>query len=372
MTERIQALLLGILMMVPQVLLALPDGSAAKELPLSLGVLAPLTGDYASAGEEIKRGVELATEILGERGIKTEIIFEDACLPAQGVAAIKKLIEFNKIRAVTSNYCVITLNAIVPIVNKHKVIVFQNSVSPVKLFATSEYFYTTWPAIEEEVGAIVADLSDEQVTRAGILYLESPWGIAYAEAFRDQVRKRKGKVVVDLSQGFGSHDFRSEVTRLKSMKATSMLVAHTGSNLVSFLKQAATMEIPTNTIFVPSDAEDMEIIKAAAPAGNGIGLFSTELEHDTSGRNLFRQRYRGKYNREPAPLGRHAFDQVMVVSIAFKECAMELSCVQAKLLQLSDYDGASGTFTMKSNRLAKREFARKTAYADGFRFEKNK
>ena len=192
--------------------------SAADDIespkPLRLGVMAPLTGDYASAGEEIRRGVELASEVLAEQGTKIKVTFEDACLPAQGVAALKKLIEVDKIQAVASNYCVITLNAILPIVNKNKVIVFQNSVSPAKLFSQSENFYTTWPAIEEEVSAIVADLSDEEVARAAVLYLESPWGITYAEAFRSEIKKRKGTIVVDLSQGFGSHDFRAEVARL--------------------------------------------------------------------------------------------------------------------------------------------------------------
>lgn len=61
---------------------------ASKE-PFKIGVMAPLTGDYASAGEEIKRGIELAQETASKRGINVVTTFEDACLPAQGVGALK-------------------------------------------------------------------------------------------------------------------------------------------------------------------------------------------------------------------------------------------------------------------------------------------
>ena len=144
------ALLLCVFFSVPNT----PAPARADE-PLRIGVMAPLTSDYASAGEEIQRGVSLAREQLLAEGISVNIVFENACLPAQGVAALRKMIDNDKIEAIASNYCVITLNAIQPIINKLKIITFQNSSVSRALVESSPYTYSTWPSIEQEVEAIV-------------------------------------------------------------------------------------------------------------------------------------------------------------------------------------------------------------------------
>jgi branched-chain amino acid transport system substrate-binding protein len=109
---------------------------------IRLGIMAPLTGDYATAGLDIQRGAEIAASELRENNFNIKLIFENACLPAEGVSAVKKLLSSDKIDALASNYCLITLNAILPIVNENKLVTFQNSVSPLELINQSPYMYT--------------------------------------------------------------------------------------------------------------------------------------------------------------------------------------------------------------------------------------
>jgi branched-chain amino acid transport system substrate-binding protein len=203
---------------------------------IKFGIMAPLTGDYASAGLDIQRGADIAVSELKESDINVKLILENACLPAEGVSSIKKLITSDKIDALVSNYCLITLNAILPIVNEYKLITFQNSVSPLELFKQTSYMYATWPAIEEEVQSMINSFSKEELERPAILYLESPWGIAYQKAFEKQLKDKNINLVLSRSQGFGFHDFRTEVAKLKSANTSVVFVGHTGSNLISFFK----------------------------------------------------------------------------------------------------------------------------------------
>lgn len=69
------------------------DSHAQPDAEIRIGVMAPLTGDYASAGEEISRGITLAQEQLRTEDISVKISFENACLPAQGVSALRKMID---------------------------------------------------------------------------------------------------------------------------------------------------------------------------------------------------------------------------------------------------------------------------------------
>jgi ABC-type branched-subunit amino acid transport system substrate-binding protein len=55
------------------------SNTRAESEPLRLGMMAPLSGDFAEYGAHIKNGILLAQENLKSEGIDTEIFYEDAC-----------------------------------------------------------------------------------------------------------------------------------------------------------------------------------------------------------------------------------------------------------------------------------------------------
>lgn len=326
---------------------------------IRVGVMAPLTGDYASAGYEIERGITLAQEKLKSEGITVTVSFENACLPAQGVSALRKMIDHDRIEAIASNYCVITLNAIRPIIDKLKLITFQNSSLSSDLLSSSPYIVSTWPSIEQEVEAMAHVAGDSALRRAGLIFLESPWGIGYANALRKTLTKRGFKPTIDTSQAFDIHDFRSEVTKLHATKSKMILAAHTGAVMVSFLKQAKVMNVPGSSIFVPSDNDDQAIINAAGSAAEGISLFSTESPHATPERLRYQELYTKRYHRRPDPLSHHAYDQLLLLGRAMSACKKDTTCTQTRIHSPQGFKGASGTFSITSTGLPKRPLYRK-------------
>lgn len=331
----------------------------ATEAELRVGVLAPLVGDYASGGEEIRRGIQVAQAQLGEENIPVQVFFEDVCLPAQAVAALKKLVTHDRIEAVVSNYCVIALNAFRPIIEKQRLITFQNSSAPAALVESSQYIYSTWPSIEQEVEAIAEVAGPAAVRRMGIVYLDSPWGLGYAEGLRNLLMKRGLTPSLYVSQGFNVHDFRAEVARIRAAKSAALFVAHAGAQLVSFLKQAQVVNFPGDAIFVPSDNDDVDTVRAAGAAAEGISLFSTESPHLTPMRVQFQERYEKLFSRKPGPISRHAYDQLLLVARAMHECKKDLACAHTRLQSTRNFDGASGTFSMTARRLPERVLYRK-------------
>ena len=335
---------------------------------IRIGVMASFTGDYASAGDEIRRGVALAEKHLKKSGTPLTVKYEDACLPAQGVTSIKKLIEQDRIHALVSNYCLISLNAISPIITEYNLPTLQNSVTPETMVKASPFIYSTWPSIEDEVRAIVGQFNEENFQRVAILFLESPWGITYADAMKMELRARDKVPVLEVSQGFGEHDFKAEVTKLKSLKVSKIILAHTGANLVSFLKQARIAGIQASSIYVPSDADDQDIVNSAGSAGEGLALMISESPNTSPARVAFETAYVTEYNRPSAPLGRHAYDQTMLTVTALKECNLNRECTMSKLQHTDKYDGATGVFSLKENRLAQRIFYRRQVTKGKFEY----
>lgn len=326
---------------------------------LRVGVLAPLTGDYAAAGEEIARGVNLAKTVLSGEGIEVKVTIEDACLPAQGVSALRKMVEIDKIEAIASNYCVISLNAIRPLLEKNKLITFHNSTVPRELVASSPYVFSTWHSIEDEVASIVGAIGDKALRRAGVVHLVNPWGASFAKSFRERVAALGYQLTIDSAQQVGVHDFRAELARVRSTKSEAILAAHTGDVMASFLKQAYALKIPGTMIFVPSDNDKHEIISAAGPAAEGITLFSTDGPDSTQKEESFRVNFFATYGRNPDPLSRHAYDQLMLLASSMTRCKKDVACAISRLGSTNEYVGASGIFSINEKGLTQRKLFRK-------------
>jgi len=349
----------------------LPQAMADETTDIRIGVTAPLTGDYGSAGQEIQRGIQLATERLRGEQIGVKVTFEDACLPAPAVSAVKKMIESDRIEALVGNYCVIALNAIRPIVEKQGLLTVQNLSAPNEFIEASSHVFTTWPSIEQEVQRMVDLIDEERLEHAGVIYLETPWGNGYAGKFRDAVESKGFRLTVNSSQELNQHDFRSDLTKLKSFKTKAALVAHDGEMMVSFLKQARTLKIHGSTFFVPSNNDDQTILDAAGSAAEGLSLFSAEAPEQTAVQLEYQREYEKRYNRRPDPISRHAYDQLILVARALTKCKRDTSCAEKELGSTRDFEGASGKFSITESGLAERALYLKQVRNGKFEYPKS-
>jgi branched-chain amino acid transport system substrate-binding protein len=77
--------------------------------PIKIGVLAPLTGEAASFGQNSLAGVNLAVKEINDQGgingRKVEIVAEDDKCSAEGVNAINKLINVDKVIGIIGPVC---------------------------------------------------------------------------------------------------------------------------------------------------------------------------------------------------------------------------------------------------------------------------
>jgi branched-chain amino acid transport system substrate-binding protein len=281
------------------------------------------------------------------------------------------MMERDRIEALVANYCVIALNALRPIVDKQGLLIFQNSSAPDDFIGTSSHVFTTWPSIEQEVDRMVEVIGEEDLKRSSMLYPASPYGTGYADSFREKLRERGLKPILDNPQQHDLHDFRSDLTKLKSSKTKAALVAHTGEMMVSFLKQARTLKIPGSTFFVPSDNDDQTIIDSAGSAAEGLSLFSAEAPEQTAVQLEYQREYEKRYNRRPDPISRHAYDQLILVARALTKCKRDTSCAEKELGSTRDFEGASGKFSITETGLAERSLYLKQVRNGKFEYPKS-
>ena len=305
--------------------------SAAQDHPktLTLGMVAPLTGDFAPYGEHIQRGVELGVDELTKRNIHARLVAEDACLPIQVRSALIKLTSQDKISALVASYCVIGMVAAAPILEKSKTIGFQTSGGTKEILEAGDFLFTTASKTKDEAIALAnSAYKDLGLRKAAVLYLTTQWGEEFSQAFGDQFRRLGGIITGTSTNPIGQNTFRSELTKLRSGNPDTLLIVHLSSTLGIALKEARGIGFKGRFI-ATSDAEEDSVLKEAGNDAEDLLLLAPEAGVETEQMKSFDTKFRTKFHRTPHPLSRHAYDATVLAGTALFECKLDSNCAKS-------------------------------------------
>lgn len=165
--------------------------SAPKEV--RVGSILPLTGDAAVWGLSLKEGQDLALAEInaagGVKGTPVKLLYEDdKATPADGVAALQKLIATEKVKAVVGVANSSVALAMMPIVNEKKIVFVSGGASSPKLTGSSPYFFRTWTSdVQEAFGMAQYAVKQKGYKKVALLYINNEYGIG----LKDHLRRRR-------------------------------------------------------------------------------------------------------------------------------------------------------------------------------------
>ena len=105
----------------------------ADKPPVKIGVVQPLTGQGANVAKSWLEGMNLAVDMINKGGgilggRKVEMVVEDdQCIPAQSIAATKKLIYEDKLKVILAAMCSSATIADIPITKEARVVQIVSS-----------------------------------------------------------------------------------------------------------------------------------------------------------------------------------------------------------------------------------------------------
>jgi branched-chain amino acid transport system substrate-binding protein len=323
-------------------------------LAFKLGAVAPLSGDFAEYGEQIQRAMTLAKESLEKEfpEVSLTLVYEDACLPAQAVSAAKKLATVDKINALVGSYCVIGMIPMAPILNEAKIPALHSSAVSDELLAVGGFISTTNIAIRDEARA-AAEIAIQSLNtkRAGTFYISSQWGENYSKYFTQRFIELGGKPAATVETTKWTGDFRAELTRLRASNPDVLFVAHVGKEFSNVVRQARQIGIKAQ-ILGPHEATEVD--KEASEALEGTLLISPV--HPRGSSSPMEEHYRTRFGTAPSVLSRNAYDASRIATRALVACRGESTCTQAKIIATSNFEGESGTFSIRQGRGASKQF----------------
>jgi branched-chain amino acid transport system substrate-binding protein len=330
---------------------------------IKIGLMAPLTGSFASEGAEMKQVVELLVADLNAKGgllgKKVELITDDDGSDARTAALAAQRLATKGVVAVIGTYGSAVTEASQNIYNEAKIIQIANGSTAIRLTEKGlKYFFRTCPRDDEQGKVAFDTIVKAKAKNVAILHDNSTYAKGLAEEVKPQLEKKGIKVTFFDALTPKQSDYTAVLTKMKG--ANPDLVFFTGyySEAGLLLKQKKQMnwKVP----FLGGDAtNNQDLVKIAGrDAATGFAFISPLLPQDLPSKPAkeFLAEFKKKYKNPPTSiysiLAGDGF-RVVTASIAQAKTTDPDKLANYMKTQFKDKDALTGSisFNAKGDRV---------------------
>ena len=302
-------------------------GPAAAADPIKIGILGPFSGSLAHNAGEMKKGMELALDKVnaagGINGRPLEIVYGDSsCKPANGVAAVKKLLTRNDVLVVGGGYCSSVNIATSAIADQEKTpVVVAIAISPTITNRGLKYVFRTSPNSPMFLLGINNWLAEIKKPKTVAFFMEnSDYGRDGQKIWQAQCEKIGAKVLDSFYFEIGATDFTTQISRLKQLKPDVVFNIASTTEAALIQKQAKELDFVTQWIGVGGQFTEA-YFKMTGPISEyamGASLEPTKAMKDPV-TAAFVKDYQKKYpGSRPGIFSSQGYDNLMVIADAVK------------------------------------------------------
>ena len=259
----------------PAVATGLLLGGAASAQDITIGVAGPMTGQYASFGQQLKNGAELAVAdinaaggVLGKK-LKLEV-GDDACDPKQARAVAEKLSGM-KVPFVAGHFC---SSSSIPASDAYA----ENNVLQISPASTNPTFtdrkmWNTFRTCgrDDQQGIVAGNYISKNYKgkNVAILHDKSTYGKGLADEMKKALNKAGAKEKMYEAYTQGDKDFTALVSKMKAANIDVVYIGgyHTEAGLI--LRQMRDQGMKTQLISGDALVTN-EFWSITGPAGEGV------------------------------------------------------------------------------------------------------
>lgn len=350
-----------LLTLVAAVGLALGGGLAQAADTVKIGLMAPLTGSWASEGQGMKKIVELLAEQQnakgGVLGKKIEVVTEDDGGDPRTASLAAQRLTTKGVAAVVGTYGSAVTEASQNIYDEADIPQIANGSTAIRLTEKGfKKFFRTAPRDDEQGRMAAQTIEKLGFKKVAILHDSS----AYAKGLADETNallKKKGTAVVFFDALTPKEsDYTAILTKLKGANPDVVLFTGYYPEAGLLLKQKKGMN--WNVPFIGGDAtNNVDLVKIAGKAAEGYYFLSPPQPQDldTPEAKAFLADFQKKHNELPpsiwAVLAGDGF-RVMVAGIAGAKSTDGAKIADYLHKDLKNFSGLSGpiAFDAKGDR----------------------
>ncbi len=342
-------------------LFAVSPGLAEPE-PVKIGATLALSGKLAKIGSSQNQALQLASEDInaagGIGGRPVKLIVEDnAGDPKSAVQGVNKLLQADAIDVLFSSFSHITAAIKDPVKRSNRMMFYAASIGDIA--TESPFFFRDWGDADSQGKSLAQAAASRGQKRFALLSEASEGCAAIEKSFDGEARRLGLQEAAKESYAPGETDFRPLLLRLKQ-KNPEVLVFCTWRDSGLVMKQMKTLgllSLPTVHFLAPliPDSDTAEVRKLYEENKSLIVWLGFVEGKLTDQQKLFFKRMKERFNSEPRMEAVLAYDDLMVLAGAMKECgSIDAACVSTKVRK-SDHTGVSGRLRFDDQGRSNRE-----------------
>jgi branched-chain amino acid transport system substrate-binding protein len=283
-------------------------GSARADT-VKIGLMAPLTGSWASEGQEMKRNVELlASEVNAKGGVlgkQVEVVVEDDGGDPRTASLAAQRLSTQGVVAVIGTYGSAVTEASQNILDEAGIVQIANGSTAVRLTEKGlKYFFRTCPRDDEQGRVAAAALEKMKAKKIALLHDSSAYSKGLADEINALLKAKKANVVFFDALTPKEQDYSAILTKLKA--AGPDVVFFTGyypeAGLLLKQKKQMGWKVP----FMGGDAiNNPDLVKiAGTEAAEGFQFLSPPVpkDLDTAEAKAYVTNYQKKNGEAPSSI----------------------------------------------------------------------
>jgi len=344
-------------------ILAVGFGSARAADTVKIGLMAPITGSWASEGLEMKRNVELLAQELNAKGgiggKQVEVVVEDDGGDPRTASLAAQRLTTKGVVAVIGTYGSAVTEASQPIYDEANIVQVANGSTAVRLTEKKlKFFFRTCPRDDEQGKVGAATVQKLGAKRIAILHDNSAYSKGLADEINGILKKANANVIYFDALTPKEQDYSAILTKLKA--ATPDLVFFTGYYPEAGLLLKQKKQMGFNAPFIGGDAiNNPDLVKIAGKeAAAGFMFLSPPVPKDLDNpeAKAYLAAYQKKYGEAPQSIyGVLAGDGFRVVAKAIElGKSTKADAIRTALVtQVKDFPGFTGkiSFNEKGDRV---------------------
>ena len=332
----------------------------AAPLPatIKVGAVESLTGDNASYGISIRRGIELglaeinSSKFLGSSQLVLSI-YDDKADKQEGISVFNKLINDDKVAVIIGPTLSSTAFAACPVAQKAGVPVLGTSLTAVGITAMGDYiFRDSLPQAEVIPGTLAGVAAKYKPQKAAILFESTnEYSKSEADVYKAAIQKQGIQLVATESYSKGDSDFRTQLSKLAAKKPDIYVFCSLIGEAIAVLQQAQEIGI-TQPILGGNGFNNPNVIKNGKEAAEGLIVGSSWfIDSPAPKSKSFVAAYRAKYGSDPDQFAAQGYAGIYIVATAIKNAgSADHTAIRDALAKIRNLDTSLGNFSFDENR----------------------
>jgi len=326
-----------------------------KKQIVTIGALLPLTGKFATYGNYMKQGLEVAyDDAVKNKTIDpayVKLAIEDVKIdPKLAINAYMKLKSTTNLVAVFPVTSACTL-AIKPLSNKDKIVMINTTAISASIEDSDDYSYSVLSDAKLISKYLVKFANKLGKKKAAVVYRDDASGLSIKDEFTKQFGEVGGKIVLVEANKPSSFEFKNTIAKLKTTDADMVIVASFGTETAKYLNQAKELNY-SNQVMTYETFYSQKALDEAKGNAEGIIFPIPEFDVNAKGGSVeeLRKKIKDKYGSDKMVFYTASmYDGLGLVFSAIEQKNYTSVQIREYLDNLKSYDGITGEMKFRED-----------------------